>query len=92
MTAHLFRSKLRAIGIEAIPAMGQLVDPNLAQAVGMVAVNDAARDGIVVEELQIGYTMRGQLLLPPRCASARPAEKYKRGATSENPGLCVTLS
>ena len=64
MTAHLFRTKLRAIGVEAIPAMSQPFDPNLAQAVGMVPVNDASQDGIVVEELQTGYTMRGQLLRP----------------------------
>jgi len=64
MTAHLFRSKLRAIGVEAIPATGRPFDPNLAQAVGMVVVRDAARDGIVVEELQTGYMMRGQLLRP----------------------------
>ena len=64
MTAHLFRTKLRAIGVEAIPAIGRPFDPNLAQAVGMVSVSNAGHDGIVVEELQTGYTMRGQLLRP----------------------------
>ena len=64
MTAHLFRSKLQAIGVDAIHATGQPFDPNVAQAVGMVPVSDAAQDGIVVEELQTGYTMRGQLLRP----------------------------
>jgi len=64
MTAHLFRTKLRAIGVEAIAAAGQPFDPNLATAVGVVPVGDASRDGTVVEELQIGYTMRGQLLRP----------------------------
>ena len=64
MTARLFRTKLRAIGVEAIAAAGQPFDPNLATAVGVVPVGDASRDGTVVEELQIGYTMRGQLLRP----------------------------
>jgi len=64
MTAHLFRAKLQSIGVEAIPATGQPFDPNVAQAVGMVPVSDAEHDGIVVEELQTGYTMRGQLLRP----------------------------
>ena len=64
MTAHLFRAKLSAIGVEAIPAKGQPFDPNVAQAVGMVPVSDAAHDGIVIEELQTGYTMRGHLLRP----------------------------
>jgi len=64
MNAHLFRAKLRSIGVEAIPTLGQPFDPNLAQAVGMVQVGDASKDGIVIEELQTGYTMRGQLLRP----------------------------
>ena len=64
MTARLFRARLQAIGVEAIPALGQPFDPNLAQAVGMVQVGDAAQDGMVVEELQTGYTMHGQLLRP----------------------------
>jgi len=64
MTARLFRTKLRGIGVEAIAAAGQPFDPNLATAVGVIPVGDASRDGTVVEELQIGYTMRGQLLRP----------------------------
>ena len=64
MNAHLFRVKLQSVGVEAIPALGQPFDPNLAQAVGMVQVGDASQDGIVIEELQTGYTMRGQLLRP----------------------------
>jgi len=64
MTADLFRSKLQAIGVETIESLEQPFDPNLAQAIGRVAVSDADRDGIVVEELQTGYTMNGQLLRP----------------------------
>ena len=71
MTAQLFRTKLRAIGIEAIPAAGQTFDPNQAQAVGIVQVSDAAEDGMVVEELQIGYMMRGQLLRPAQVRVGR---------------------
>jgi len=71
MTAHLFRAKLQSIGVDAIPAAGQPFDPNVAQAVGMVPVSDAARDGIVVEELQTGYTMRGQLLRPAQVRVGR---------------------
>ena len=64
MTANLFRAKLQGIGVEAIPALNQPFDPNLEQAVGAVPVTDAARDGIVVEEVQSGYVMNGQLLRP----------------------------
>jgi len=64
MTADLFRSKLQAMGVEAIDALNQPFDPNLEQAVGMVKVEDPCRDGVVVEELQSGYSMNGQLLRP----------------------------
>lgn len=62
MTAGLFRSKLQAMGVEPIPVLGQPFDPNLEQAVGTVKVTDASRDGIVVEEVQSGYCMQGQLI------------------------------
>jgi molecular chaperone GrpE len=64
MTADLFRSKLQSMGVEAIQALDHPFDPNLAQAIGTVAVDDASRDGIVVEEIQPGYSMGGELLRP----------------------------
>jgi len=62
MTANLFHSKLKSIGIEAIQTADQPFDPNLEQAVGTVRVEDVRRDGIVVEEVTTGYSMNGQLL------------------------------
>jgi molecular chaperone GrpE len=64
MTANMFRSKLQALGVEAIQAMDQPFDPNLQQAVGTIHVTESHRDGIVLEELQTGYSMNGQLLRP----------------------------
>jgi len=64
MTASLFLAKLQTLGVEPIPALGQPFDPNLAQAIGTVKVSDAARDGVIVEEVQAGYSMKGQLLRP----------------------------
>ena len=71
MTANLFRSKLQAIGVEAIPALNQPFDPNLEQAVGTVKVQDAESDGVVVEEVQSGYCMNGQLLRPAQVRVGR---------------------
>jgi len=71
MTADLFRSKLQAIGVEAIESLDLPFDPNLAQAIGTVAVPDTDRDGIVVEEYQTGYTMQGQLLRPAQVRVGR---------------------
>ena len=64
MTAELFQAKLKAQAIEPIEVMNLPFDPNLSQAVGVVPVNDQARDGIVVEELLRGYRM-GETLLRP---------------------------
>jgi len=71
MTAGLFHSKLQSMGVEPIPAMGHSFDPNMSQAVGTVPVDDAVRDGIVVEELQTGYSMGGQLLRPAQVRVGR---------------------
>jgi molecular chaperone GrpE len=66
MTADLFLSKLQAIGVEPVETLEKPFDPNSAQAIGRVPVKDAGRDGIVVEEVQPGYSMDGQLLRPAK--------------------------
>jgi molecular chaperone GrpE len=71
MTANLFRSKLQAMGVEVIPALNQPFDPNLEQAVGTVKVKDAGSDGVVVEEVQSGYCLNGQLLRPAQVRVGR---------------------
>jgi molecular chaperone GrpE len=71
MTANLFRSKLLAMGVEAISALNQPFDPNLEQAIGTVKVRDAGSDGMVVEEVQSGYCMNGQLLRPAQVRVGR---------------------
>jgi len=64
MTAVLFLSKLQSMGVEPITAVGQQFDPALEQAVGTVKVADAGNDGIIIEEVQSGYCIDGQLLRP----------------------------
>jgi molecular chaperone GrpE len=71
MTADVFRSKLQSLGVESIPALNQPFDPNLEQAVGTVKVKEASQDGIVLEELQSGYLMEGQLLRPAQVRVGR---------------------
>jgi molecular chaperone GrpE len=71
MTVNLFLTKLRSAGVESIPVVGQPFDPNLAEAVGTTKVIDASQDGLVVEELQTGYLMDGQLLRPAQVKVGR---------------------
>jgi molecular chaperone GrpE len=71
MTISLFRSNLASIGVEAIPSLNQPFDPNLQQAVGAVEVKNANLDGIIIEELQTGYSMKGRLLRPAQVRVGR---------------------
>ena len=71
MTASIFASKLQALGVEFIPVLDQPFDPNLEQAVGTVKVESAKQDGVVVEEVQSGYRMNGQLLRPAQVRVGR---------------------
>lgn len=71
MTANMFLSKLQTLGVENISALDQPFDPNLEQAVGTVKVESANLDGIVVEEVQRGYCMNGQLLRPAQVRVGR---------------------
>ena len=71
MTLNLFLAKLQAAGVEPIPVSDQPFDPNVAEAVGTVAVTDPSQDGTVVEELQTGYLMDGLLLRPAQVRVGR---------------------
>lgn len=71
MTANLFRSQLQSLGVESIAALGQPFDPNQAQAIGTIPVKESTSDGVVLEEVQTGYSMRGQLLRPAQVRVGR---------------------
>jgi molecular chaperone GrpE len=56
------RSQLAQEGVEPIQALGQLFDPNLHEAVAA----DGSGGDTVVEVVQTGYTLDGELLRPAR--------------------------
>jgi molecular chaperone GrpE len=58
-----FHDALARLGVEPIPAEGELFDPNLHQAVQMVDTADVA-DNHVIDELQRGYRIKDRLLRP----------------------------
>ncbi|MGB9878027.1 MAG: nucleotide exchange factor GrpE [bacterium] len=60
---------LQKEGVEKMETVGKEFDPNLHEAVGWVESED--KEGIVVEEVQTGYTYRGKLLRPARVKVAR---------------------
>lgn len=60
------KSLLEAVkreGLEEIPAVGEPFDPNYHQAV-MQEKDEEAEPGIVLQELQKGYTLKGRVLRP----------------------------
>ena len=79
MTADLFRTRLRALAVEPIEVENQPFDPNLCQAVGVVAVSKPERDGLVVEELVRGYRMGDNLLRPAQVRVARYLQESTYG-------------
>jgi molecular chaperone GrpE len=71
MTAELFAAKLRAHAIERLQVLEQSFDPNISQAVGLEAVSDPQKDGVVIEELLPGYRMGESLLRPAQVRVGR---------------------
>ena len=69
-----FHDVLAKLGVEPIPAEGEVFDPNLHQAVQMVDT-DEVEDHHVIDELQRGYRIRGRLLRP---AMVRVANNPKK--------------
>jgi molecular chaperone GrpE len=69
-----FHDALARLGVEPIPAEGEVFDPNLHQAVQMVDT-DEVEDHHVIDELQRGYRIKERLLRP---AMVRVANNPKK--------------
>ena len=76
-TAESFKNALAAAGIEAVPALGEVFDPELHEAVETAEV-DPDQDGKVIAEYARGYRVGNRLLRPARVKVGRAAEKAKR--------------
>ena len=69
-----FHDALAKLGVEPVPAEGEVFDPNLHQAVQMVDT-DEVEDHRVIDELQRGYRIKDRLLRP---AMVRVASNPKK--------------
>jgi molecular chaperone GrpE len=69
-----FHDALSRLGVEPVPAEGEMFDPNLHQAVQMVDT-DEMEDHHVIDELQRGYRIKDRLLRP---AMVRVANNPKK--------------
>jgi molecular chaperone GrpE len=53
---------LRGYGVERIEAVGQRFDPGVHEAIGMIAVSDPQRHGVIVQQVEPGYRFGNRLL------------------------------
>ncbi|HJM43996.1 MAG: nucleotide exchange factor GrpE [Nitrospinota bacterium] len=74
---------LQAHGLERVESAGGPFDPNVHEAVGVVSVDDPAKENQVAEEVLPGYLLKGRLLRPARVRVGKPAgpppEELKTG-------------
>jgi len=69
-----FHDALSKLGVESIPAEGEVFDPNLHQAIQMVDTAEV-EDNHVIDELQRGYRIKDRLLRPAMVRVARNPKK-----------------
>lgn len=66
LVRHQLEAVLRGYGVERIEALDQRFDPGVHEAIGVNAVSDPRRHGVVVQQAEPGYRFAGRLLRPAR--------------------------
>ena len=61
-----FLAALSKAGVERIAPVGEPYDPNVAEAVGILPVEDAAEHDKVVQVERVGYKLSGRVIRPAR--------------------------
>ena len=61
---------LKNFGVEEIKTIGEKFDPNFAEAKEEIEVKDKEQ-GIIVEEIQKGYTLQGKIIRPAKVRVAK---------------------
>jgi molecular chaperone GrpE len=62
LVRHQLEGVLRGYGVERVEAIGQRFDPGIHEAIGVTAVSDPQRHGVVVYQAEPGYRFAGRLL------------------------------
>jgi len=66
MVRQQLEGVLRGYGVERVDATGARFDPGLHEAIGVTAVSDPQRHGLVLHQLEPGYRFGDRLLRPAR--------------------------
>jgi molecular chaperone GrpE len=73
-----FLSVLARQGIAPMSLVGTAYDPHLAEAVAVASVDDESQDGVVLDEIRRGFTLRGETLRPAHVRIARKSPSDPR--------------
>ncbi|MBS2027470.1 MAG: nucleotide exchange factor GrpE [Deltaproteobacteria bacterium] len=77
LTREAMGRQMAAMGITPLVLMGRPFDPNVSEAVDLVPVDDASRDGVVMAEVTKGYKLGEQLLRPARVRVGKRADEAR---------------
>jgi molecular chaperone GrpE len=75
---HQLLSLLKREGVVKIPTVGEPFDPHHHEAVGHLEPQNGQAEETVVEEIQAGYAMHGQVLRPAMVKVAKRATEEKK--------------
>lgn len=73
LVKKLIEDALRKFGVEEVGSVGKPYDPNLHEAILMKESKEQA--GIIIEEVQKGYTMHGRLIRPAMVIVSKEEKK-----------------
>jgi molecular chaperone GrpE len=73
LVGRKFKTILEGLGVKPILALGMVFDPKLHEAIRQ----DKGQEGMVIAELQKGYTLNDRLLRPARVAVGSGEEEIK---------------
>lgn len=71
-----FAKAFRSEGVEKMDVVGKPYDPQTAEAIAVIPAG-AGQDGIVLEEVQMGFSMDGKVLRPARVVVGKAQEEVQ---------------
>lgn len=77
MTLSQFKSVMEQHNIKRVPSVGEKLNPELHQAMFEVPTNEHPQ-GVIVQEMQAGYTIGGRLLRPALVGTAKPTDTAEK--------------
>ena len=86
MVKNELSTALEKNGITKIDTLNKKFDPNLHQAM-MEIENDNLDEGVVVQEIQIGYMMHDRLLRPAMVGVSKKSKQERTSDTEKEPTL-----